>query len=414
MILKDIVKKIPVLRKFLKKLYLNNKSADFEKISQKSEVDPKLVVFESFQGRSYSCSPKAIYQYMLSCPDFNDYSYVWIFRDISAHGSFPQNTRLVKFDSEESFHAYAKAGTWITNSRLRDFYIPKKNQRYIQCWHGTPFKKIGCDVTAAGNATSTVQEIYDEYTNEAKRISFFISPSDFTTSKLISAFNLKSLGKENRIIQKGYPRNDSLFNTNLKTVENLKKILNIPQHKKVILYCPTFRDNQFNGNGYTLEPTIDFYSLKEKCGDDFVILFRAHYFIANSFDFKKYSGYVVNVSDHDDINDLYLISDILITDYSSVFFDYANLKRPILFYLYDFEEYKNNMRDFYFGTAMLPGPVTQTQENLETELNKVLEDIRKGGNGLLKYEKTLNAFNKKFNPYEDGHSAERTTKELFY
>lgn len=411
--LKDIVKKIPFLKKILKKIYLNNKSAYFKKISQNCEADPKLVVFEAFQGRSYSCSPKAIYEYMLNCPQFKDYSYVWIFRDLNSHGKFPQNTRLVKFDSEESFHAYAKAGTWITNSRLRDFYIPKKNQRYIQCWHGTPFKKIGCDVTAAGNATSTVQEIYNEYTDEAKRISFFISPSDFTTSKLISSFNLKSLNKENCIIQKGYPRNDSLFNTNLKTVENFKKNLNIPPNKKIILYCPTFRDNQFSGSGYTLEPTVDFNSLKENCGDDFVILFRAHYFIANSFDFTKYSNFVINVSNHDDINELYLISDILITDYSSVFFDYANLKRPILFYLYDFEEYKNNMRDFYFGTAMLPGPVTQTQENLEIELNKILNDIRNGGNGLLSFKKSIISFNKKFNPYEDGHSAERTIKELF-
>lgn len=350
---------------------------------------------------------------MLSCPKFSGYSYVWVFRDINAHGSFPQNTRLVKFDSEESFYAYAQAGTWITNSRLRDFYIPKSDQKYIQCWHGTPFKKIGCDVTAAGNATSTVQEIYDEYTNEAKRISLLVSPSDFTTSKLISAFNLKSSGKENCIIQKGYPRNDALFNTDLKTVENLKNTLNIPQNKIVVLYCPTFRDNQFSGSGYILEPAVDFDSLKDKCGSDFIILFRAHYFIANSFDFKKYSGYVLNVSEYDDINDLYLISDILITDYSSVFFDYANLKRPMLFYHYDLEEYKNKMRDFYFGTAMLPGPVIQTQEKLENELNKILQDIRKGGSGLLKYEKALNAFNKKFNPLEDGHSAERTVKEIF-
>lgn len=413
MILKDIVKKIPFLRKILKKLYLNNRSADYEKISNKCTTDSKLVVFESYQGRSYSCSPKAIYQYMLSCPKFSGYSYVWVFRDINAHGSFPQNTRLVKFDSEESFYAYAQAGTWITNSRLRDFYIPKSDQKYIQCWHGTPFKKIGCDVTAAGNATSTVQEIYDEYTNEAKRISLLVSPCDFTTSKLISAFNLKSSGKENCIIQKGYPRNDALFNTDSKTVENLKNTLNIPQNKIVVLYCPTFRDNQFSGSGYTLEPAVDFDSLKDKCGSDFIILFRAHYFIANSFDFTKYSGYVLNVSEYDDINDLYLISDILITDYSSVFFDYANLKRPMLFYHYDLEEYKNKMRDFYFGTAMLPGPVIQTQEKLENELNKILQDIRKGGSGLLKYEKALNAFNKKFNPLEDGHSAERTVKEIF-
>lgn len=411
--LKSLIKKIPFIKNSLKKLYLNNKSAEFEKISRNTRVDPKLVVFEAYQGRNYGCSPKAIYKYMLSAPEFSDYSYVWVFRDLNAHGEFPPNTRTVKFESKDAFLAYAQAGMWITNSRLRDFYVPKKNQKYVQCWHGTPFKKIGCDVKAAGNATSTVQEIYDDYTNEAKRISCFVSPSDFTTSRLISAFNLETLGKENCIIQQGYPRNDSLFNTDSKSVENFKNRLSIPKNKKVILYCPTFRDSQYSSGGYTLKPAIDFDSLKRNCGDDFVVLFRAHYFIANSFDFEKYSGYVVNVSDYDDINDLYLISDILITDYSSVFFDYANLRRPMLFYLYDFEEYKNNMRDFYFGTAMLPGPVVQSQDRLENELLKILDDLRQGGNGLFRYELALNAFNKKFNPLEDGHSAERTVKEIF-
>ncbi len=411
--LRSIISKFKFLKKFAKKTYIKNKAGYFEKASEKFQTDTKLVVFESFQGKSYSCSPKAIYEYMISCPDFSDYKYVWVFRDITAHGEFPENTRLVKFDSEEAMDAYAQAGTWIVNSRLREFFNPRSDQKYIQCWHGTPFKKIGCDVTCAGNATSTVEEIHSEYKNDALKIHKFISPGKYTTEKLISAFDLKSCGRENRIIQQGYPRNDSLFNSFEKKVEKIKAALKIPDNKKVVLYCPTYRDNQYDGEGYSLKPGIDFKSLYDKFGGDMVILFRAHYFIADKFDFKEYNDFVLNVSEYDDINDLFLASDILVTDYSSVFFDYANLVRPMIFYLYDFEEYKNNMRDFYFGTAMLPGVTVHEQEKLETALGAILNNLKNGGNGLGRYAAAIASFNKRFNPMEDGGSAERTVKEIF-
>lgn len=408
--IRSFLKKLPFVKKFFKKGYIQKKSGDFHKLSETLTTDQKLVVFESFQGRSYSCSPKAIYEYMLGCEDFSDYRYVWVFRDTQAHGSFPENTRLVKFDSTEAFEAYATAGTWIVNSRLRDFIVPRPDQKYIQCWHGTPFKKIGCDVTKGGNATSTVEEIYNEYKSDSEKITAFISPCDYTTEKLVSAFCLENSDK---IIQKGYPRNDALFTADEEQLNKIREALNIPENKKVLLYCPTFRDNSFKGNGYTLRIGLDFERLQELYGEDIIILFRAHYFIADSFDFERYDGFVRDVSKYDDINELYLVSDILMTDYSSVFFDFANLNRPMVFYLYDFDDYKNNMRDFYFGTAMLPGFTVQDQDRLEKVLSDIIADLKKGGNGLLRYKTAVQAFNKRFNPLEDGHSSERTVREIF-
>lgn len=410
---KSFIKKIPFLNKFFKNAYVNKKASEFEKISENIETDQKLVVFESFQGRNYSCSPKAIYEYMLSCSEFADYKYVWVFRDISAHGEFPSNTTLVEFDSKEAFEAYSKAGTWIVNSRLRDFLVPREDQKYIQCWHGTPLKKIGCDIECAGNATSSVEDIHKEYTEDAKKIHKFISPSDYTTEKLRSAFNLEALGKSDSVIQQGYPRNDALFNISEEYVEKIRQKLSLPENKKVVLYCPTFRDNQHNSNGYSLEIGMDFDALKEKFGNECIILFRAHYFVADKFNFDKYNGFIVNVSDYDDINDLYLVSNILITDYSSVFFDYANLQKPMIFYHYDFKDYKENIRDFYFGTAMLPGIQASTQDKLEKALSDIFADMNKGGNGLMRYISAIKMFNKRYNPVEDGHSTERTVKEIF-
>ena len=145
--------------------------------------------------------------------------------------------------------------------------------------------------------------------------------------------------------------------------------------------------------------------LKKELGKDYVILFRAHYFIANSFDFNKYKDFVYNVSDYDDINDLYIISDLLITDYSSVFFDYAILKRPILFYMYDYKNYKTKLRDFYLDLKELPGPIIEKQEDL-------IKNIKQIDKVFNKYKKYYQTFNKKFNPYEDGKSSIRVAKEI--
>ncbi len=411
MIFKNILKKIPLLNKLFRNTYIKKLGGDYDKLSESCVTDPKLIVFESYQGRNYSCSPKAIYEYMLSSPDFSDYRFVWVFRDTDKHGEFPSNTSLVKYDSKESFRAYAEAGTWIVNSRLRSFIVPREDQRYIQCWHGTPLKKIGCDVTAGSNATSTPTEIREEYTRDGQIISAFISPCDHTTEKLISAFALRDGNK--RIIQQGYPRNDALFGFTGEKVGNIRSKLGIPGDKRVILYCPTFRDNDHDSTGYRLKGTFDIKSFMEKFGKFAVLLVRAHYFVAVEQEIAQMGEGVIDVSDYDDINDLYIASDMLITDYSSVFFDYANLKRPMIFYHSDAKEYEKEIRGFYMGTAMLPGFIVTQQKELEKTVGSILVDMKQGGDGLLRYKTAIPAFNKRFNPLEDGHSAERTVKALF-
>ena len=101
----------------------------------------------------------------------------------------------------------------------------------------------------------------------------------------------------------------------------------------------------------------------------YTVLFRAHYLIANAFDFERFGDFVIDVSQVNDINDLYVISDVLVTDYSSVFFDYANLRRPIIFYMYDLDRYANDIRGFYLGLDELPGPIVQTEDELVVRLN---------------------------------------------
>lgn len=374
-----------------------------------NKVDNKMILFESFMGRAYSDSQKALYKEMLKDDFFKDFTFVWAFKCPENYEYIKNNNTLViKYGSKEFLKYMSKAKYWITNSRLPEYLIKKKEQKYIQCWHGTPLKRLGFDIAVeGGNALNTMKEIKEKYEEDAKRYDYMLSPSAFCTEKFISAFNLKKLKKENVIIEQGYPRNDYLVNHTKEDGDKLKDSLGIPKNKKVILYAPTWRDNQHTtGVGYTYNLNLDFDKLREKLEKDYVIVFRTHYFVSNSFDFEKYKGFIFDMSNHDDVNDCYILSDIIITDYSSVFFDYANLKRPMLFYMYDLEEYQGKLRDFYFGLEELPGPIVQTQEELENEILNI-------GKYEEQYKDKYKKFNDKFNYLDDGKVAKRVIEKIF-
>ena len=368
------------------------------------KIDDKMIFFESFYGNSYSCSPKAIYEYVLNDERFKDYKFVWAFKNINKY-TFDERTILVKSNSRKYYKYLSKSKYWVVNLLINTGVKKKKNQVYVQCWHGTPLKKLRYDIEK-DNVLNSISEVRKRNDLDAVKFDYFISPSKFCTEKFTSAFNLKKLNNENIFIEKGYPRNDYLFNYKKSDIKRIKKELNIPLNKKVILYAPTFRDNQVNENGYTYNVELDFNKLKNEFSEEYVILFRAHYFIANKFDFKKYNNFVYDVSKYEDINELYIISDILITDYSSVFFDFANLKRPILFYMYDYNNYKNNLRDFYIDLKELPGPILKKEKTL-------IKEIKNIDNYSKKYKEKYEKFNKKYNYLDDGNATKRVVEEIF-
>ena len=404
----NIAKKSVGFRKLLRKNYVLLNKVKYSFFKYTNKVDEKVILFETYGGRSYTCSPKALYEEIIKDDYFKNYKFIWAFSDPNKHKiKNYKRTKIVKSGSKNYYKALSKSKYWVVNSIINESITKKPGQIYVQCWHGTPLKRLRCDIKVNGSALNTVDEIKKRNDIDAKRFDYFISPSKFASEKFISAFNLKKLNKESIIIEKGYPRNDSLFNRNKKDIEIIKKELNIPKDKKVLLYFPTFRDNQHkSGLGYTYNLEIDFDSLKDKFSKDYVILFRPHYFIANSFDFNKYKGFIIDVSKYDEINDLYLVSDALITDYSSVFFDYANLKKPMLFYMYDLDEYKNDLRDFYLDLKVLPGPISKTQEELEKDIENI-DKIKD------KYKSKYDKFNKEFNYLDDGKSSSRVIKEIF-
>lgn len=405
----DISKKNVFLRKIIRKLVLVRRKIFYHKFYKKYKVDDKTILFEVFGGRNYSCSPKYIYEELIKMKEFEDYHFVWSFVDVNKHKVKEfKNLEIVKHSSKDYYKYCASSKYWIVNSIMGEHIKKKENQVYVQCWHGTPLKRLRCDIEVTGSVLNSISEIRKRNDIDAARFDYFLSPSKFATEKFISAFNLKNLGKEDIVIEEGYPRNELLFTYTDEDVKKIKENLGIKEGKKVIMYLPTFRDNQHtSGVGYTYNIGIDFDRLMEKFGDKYVILFSTHYFVANAIDLSKYEGFVINVNGKfDDINDLYIVSDIVMTDYSSVFFDFANLKRPMVFYMYDLDDYKGNLRDFYLDLDELPGPIAKTQDELEENL----ENIDKMQE---KYKDVYEKFNKKFNYLDDKNATKRVIKKIF-
>lgn len=398
----------PNFRKVWRKTLYSKRRISFWLRNHNVKPDEKTVFFQSFNGKTYGCSPKAVYEYMIRQKEFSDWKFIWAFADDEQHKDLEKNpnTTVIKQQKMEYEHAMASAKYWITNYRIPDYIWPKENQVYVQCWHGTPLKRLGYDLQTSENAIDSIQEIRQKYDMDAKKFTYILSPSKFSSEKFSSAWNLKGTNMEHKIMEVGYPRNDILHNHNANDIMAIKEKLHLPSDKKVILYAPTWRDNQHtSGVGFTYDLNVDFGKLQEELGEEYVILFRVHYLVASHFSFEEYKGFIYDVSSYDDINHLYLIADLLITDYSSVFFDYGILKKPMLFYMYDLDDYKDSIRGFYFGIDQLPGPILTKEEELA-------EGIRSSIDQFV-YDEKYKEFNHIFSHLEDGNASKRFVECVF-
>ena len=197
----DISKRNILFRKMCRNINLVIKKIRYIWYKIKYKMDDETILFEAFGGRNYTCSPKAIYEKMLSMPQFKNFKFVWAFLDTDIHDvKEDKRTTIVKSKSKEYYKYCSIAKYWIVNSIMEESLTKKKGQVYVQCWHGTPIKKLRCDIEVDGSVLNTIKEIRKRNDIDAKRFDYFISPSKYCTEKFISAFNLKKLNKENIII----------------------------------------------------------------------------------------------------------------------------------------------------------------------------------------------------------------------
>lgn len=360
-----------------------------------------LIIFESFLGKQYSDNPRAIYEYMKQ--HYPHYDMYWSVERKSLEKLKQYDIKLLHRFSLRWLFKMNRAQYWVTNSRL-PLWIPKPNKTtYVQTWHGTPLKRLAVDMDEVHMPGTNTDAYKRNFLTESSKWDYLISPNAYSTEIFRRAFQF-----DKTIIESGYPRNDFLMNENNdKTVSMIKQKLNINPTKKVILYAPTWRDNEYYSVGrYKFDIPIDLQKLQQSLGEDYVILLRFHYLIAEKMDLSQYDGFVYNVSDYEDIRELYVISDLLITDYSSVFFDYANLKRPVLFFTYDIEEYRDTLRGFYFDIEKdAPGPLVKTTEQLIDEIKRLDETSL--------WTKEQEHFYEQFCNLEDGQATERVVKKIW-
>lgn len=366
-------------------------------------VSDDTIVFESYGGKTCADSVKAIYEELLEDDRYRSFYFVWAFTTPEDHLELLSNrhTILVRKGTREYMKYYASARYWINNVTVADYLKPSRSQIYIETWHGTPLKRLGCDIETDSDPRQTRKHMHKRYRAKGRKVSYFPSPSDYYTEKLSSAFGMD--GQADSFLPVGYPRNDRLFHFSESEILSLKEKYQIPPDKYVILYTPTWRDSLVDEQGaFCLRNGINFSELLQDLGDQYVILFRAHHQISATLTLPE-SKQLIDVSNVEDITDLYLVSDMMVTDYSSTMFDFANLHRPMIFHMYDREDYQENIRGFYLSPDELPGPITTTTE----ELAQSIQQLSK----TFVYDSAYQKFNSRYNQYEDGSAAKKVIRD---
>lgn len=334
-------------------------------------IQSNKIVFSSFCGRGYGDNPKYIFEALVKMGV--DYQMIWMINDEKEIESLPEGMIPCKVGSLQWIYHLTTAKVWVDNCR-NPFYYKKKGQYYIQTWHGFALKRIEMDVQ------DNLEKVYvDLAKKDSKRTDIIISDSKFMTN-----IYEKSFWYDGKIVEWGAPRND-IFIQQSGLEESKKEICafyNMPKNYKIVLYAPTFRADG------SLEPyQIDLERVKASCenrfGGEFIVLVRLHPNIAKkstelAFDWNKH----LDASGYPDMQVLLAASDVVISDYSSLMFDFALSGKPCFQFATDIEAYKND-RNFYFQLDSLPFSVSENNDELVKEIQSFDEE---------KYQQKLNRF----------------------
>lgn len=368
-------------------------------VFQKMPTKENWVFVESFFGKSYSDSPKYLYEYLYDTYG-DQYRYIWCLNkrapEMKGHPS------ICKRHTLRYVYYTSRAKYFICNTRQPAWFKKREGVVFLETWHGTPLKKLAFDLD---DIHAVSQDHKKLFYRQSKAWNYLISANRFSTDVFERAFCYP----REQIIEVGYPRNDVLYSERADEIaREVKKEFGIPEGKRVILYAPTWRDNQFYGKAkYKFTLAMDLERMRREFGKDSVLLLRTHYYIADILDLTGLEDFVYNGSQYNDVSRLYLASDICITDYSSVFFDFANLKRPMLFFAYDYEDYKGEIRGMYFDmNSELPGPILQTNDELIDALHHIDQVTEQ-------YKERYEQFYERFCSVDDGHASERAIDIVF-
>ncbi|MGZ4640148.1 MAG: bifunctional glycosyltransferase/CDP-glycerol:glycerophosphate glycerophosphotransferase [Actinomycetes bacterium] len=356
-------------------------------------INDRLAVFAAYWYTAYSCNPRAIYEKARELAPWLEC--VWVVNADAAH-VVPPGVRFVVAGTRDYYRAMATAKYFVNNVNFPNDIGKRRGQVHLQTHHGTPLKTMGMDLADARISRSRVN--VRRLLRRVERWDFSISANPFSTEiweRVYPSGTYESL-------ETGYPRNDVLVNASAADVAKLRAGLGIPQGKTAVLYAPTHRES-----AQEFVPLLDVQHLAEKLGPDFVVLMRAHYFYGTaSPSGPQGSDRVLDVSSYPSVEELFLASDVLVTDYSSMMFDYAVLDRPLVIYAPDWEDYRSTRGVYFDLLAEPPGAVTTNEASLVDVLrSRTAWDEE---NALLRQ-----AFRTKYCSLEDGRAAERVVRRLW-
>ncbi|BBL34223.1 hypothetical protein Nstercoris_00454 [Nitrosomonas stercoris] len=341
--------KTPTTRQYtLYAEYLNN-----------NVLDPKIIFYESFGGIWLACNPLRIFEELINDQSYKDYTHVLTIQDETLIDKKwkRENVIFVKRNSD-LYIFYLVVAKWIIhNSSLPSFFIKGRGQKYLNTWHGTPLKFLGKDI----------KESFMEHrwsTRNRLQATHLIHPNNFTEDILLKHCDIEKISTARSKVT-GYPRNDKVINPNPNKYLEIKNKLRIFDSKPIVLYAPTWRGKLGNFHLNSKNIVDDISAMQ---GSGWHLIFRGHYFSENLIKASDATVDIVHASI--DTSDLLGLVDVLITDYSSIFFDYLSRMKPIIYYAYDLENYEKS-RGMYFSLRKMPGVICKNRLELLPLIKKV-------------------------------------------
>ncbi len=348
------------------------------------------VLFESFQGKVIGDNPLDIFNELKRARP--DLKFLWT---TGPNTQAPEGAKGVRFASREWLDALATSKYLVNNTNWPWYFRKVTGQVYLQTWHGTPLKRLGRQIPN-NNLTKSYLDTMDR---EAAAWDYLISPNPFCTEVFPQAF-----GYSGRILETGYPRNDRLSTSSGADRQRIRESIGVANPATiVVMYAPTWRDYKRSATGNW--ESVTFMDKDIELPEGFQMIYRGH---TNTHAAHKaeVAGRAIDVTKYPDVTELYLAADVLITDFSSVMFDYTVTGKPIMFLAPDLERYRAE-RGFYFDFENeAPGPILKTDQEVLVALTK-LETISS------EYHAKYRAWQQKFNSLEDGHAAKRVVDTVF-
>lgn len=345
-------------------------------------ISRKKIMFEGLWGRKYYCNPRALYEYI----DQNEPGYTCIWSLGDERRPIEGDGIRVRRLSLRYFYHLATAKYLVNNVNFHASLVKRSGQVYIETMHGMPLKTIGLDATNEFKTEADVE-------NYKKKCAFW----DYVVvqNPEVEEIARRCYAFSGSFLRTGYPRNDVLYSEE-GLDKKVRDVLGVPDGKKVILYAPTWRtENVFDFH-------FDLDRLREELSDEYVMLLRVHPLAAKGLDYELIDNeFLFNATSYPSTEELFLASDVVISDYSSLMFDYAIVNKPILFYVYDLESYRDRLRGLYFNLEEIaPGPLVKTQD----ELCEWLCNYERLTYACIK---SLDAFKERFCTYETGMASKK-------